>query len=220
MNWLSSPDGGHGETGWQNDGSVLWFGFHHLSGQGIILPRMILPFQIIPPPKTRSAHAGEDGPLLGFRDVSFPSVAIPVSRCLVDERIGRGQGIDHDPIQVLQVAPTLFSCHPFSCLNSHPGLALAGESVCLPATFDVFRADAILPWANRLPRRFESSRRIQQKKDSSLTTSIPLVSESTEGGTRTLTPLRELDFESSASANSATSASVVVRAVGKRCPAD
>ncbi len=29
----------------------------------------------------------------------------------------------------------------------------------------------------------------------------------TEGGTRTLTPLRELDFESSASANSATSAS-------------
>ncbi len=32
----------------------------------------------------------------------------------------------------------------------------------------------------------------------------------TEGGTRTLTPLRELDFESSASANSATSADGVI----------
>ena len=37
--------------------------------------------------------------------------------------------------------------------------------------------------------------------------------ESTEGGTRTLTPLRELDFESSASANSATSAFGVMQIV-------
>ncbi|WP_372898110.1 hypothetical protein [Stieleria sp.] len=206
MNWLSSPDGGLSETGelirrqqWMlaSSGGLAYDAEQNaIRSQGIILPRMILPFQIIPPPKTRSPRANEDGPLLGFRDVYFASVAIPASRCLADERIGRWQGNDHDPIQVLQVAPTLFSCHPFSCLNPQPGLALAGENVCLPATFDAFRADAILPWVNRLPRRFKPSRGIQQKKDSSLTTSIPLVPESTEGGTRTLTPLRELDFES------------------------
>ena len=41
---------------------------------------------------------------------------------------------------------------------------------------------------------------------------------STEGGTRTLTPLRELDFESSASANSATSAWAFIGAnAGQGC---
>ena len=45
-----------------------------------------------------------------------------------------------------------------------------------------------------------------QKKDLGKCFLSPLLTRSTEGGTRTLTPLRELDFESSASADSATSA--------------
>ena len=46
-----------------------------------------------------------------------------------------------------------------------------------------------------------------QKKDLGKCFLSPLLTRSTKGGTRTLTGLLQLDFESSASANSATSAS-------------